>query len=165
MGGSFEQLMQEVLLQQQLKEDLEVENRELRQRIAELRRGHTILLEILGQQFTLAGELLDIPHSVSPGELPPRLEQDQPTQGALPAIAETPQPDTEQMRRLDSPIQDYESALPPSALEEMFGNEFGIETIDSAVWARPEKKPQQKDINEHEKAALRRELSGSFLLE
>ena len=58
MGGSyFEQIAQEIFKQKRLMEQLEAENRELRQRLAELRAGRGIFVEIAGSRFALRGSL------------------------------------------------------------------------------------------------------------
>lgn len=52
-GNYFEHIAQEILKQKQLMEQLEAENRELRQRLADLRAGRGILVEIAGSRFAL----------------------------------------------------------------------------------------------------------------
>ena len=49
----FEQIAQEILKQKQLMEQLEAENRELCQRLADLRAGRGIFVEIAGSRFAL----------------------------------------------------------------------------------------------------------------
>jgi len=65
-GSSFEQIMEEVLRQQQLYEDSQKENTELRRQLAELREGHGIFVEILGERFPLAAKPVDISPEIAP---------------------------------------------------------------------------------------------------
>lgn len=165
MGGSFEQLIQEVFLQKRLKEDLEAENHYLHQKLAELRSGYSISVEVLGQRFSLTDEPPDIPQGISSVEQLPFLEPEQPTEIEMPIIPDAAQLETQQISKLDQPARDYSPATPPTALEEMLTSELRPTTPTPTIRPEPEAKPQQKSVNEHEKAALRRELSGSFLLE
>jgi hypothetical protein len=59
-GDSFDQLAQAILIQKQLLEQLEAENRELRQYLADLRAGRGIFVEIFGSRFPLRDGLF--PH-------------------------------------------------------------------------------------------------------
>ena len=52
-GNYFEQIAQEIIKQKQLMDQLEAENRELRQRIADLRSGRGIFVDIAGSRFAL----------------------------------------------------------------------------------------------------------------
>ena len=52
-GNYFEQLAQEIIKQKQLMDQLEAANRELRQRLADLRAGRGIFVEIAGSRFAL----------------------------------------------------------------------------------------------------------------
>ena len=54
--SSFDLILQELLHQQNFMENLEAENRELRQQIADLRVGKEIFVEILGHRFALLSE-------------------------------------------------------------------------------------------------------------
>ena len=49
----FEQIAQEIVTQKHLMDQLEAENRELRQRLADLRAGRGIFVEIAGSRFAL----------------------------------------------------------------------------------------------------------------
>src|SRR5450755_2639937 len=57
MSG-FELIAQELVKQQQHMQMLDAENRELRRQLADLRAGYGIFIEIAGQRFSLAGEIL-----------------------------------------------------------------------------------------------------------
>ncbi len=52
-GNYFEQIAQEILKQKQLMDQLEAENRELRQQLADLRAGRGIFVDIVGSRFAL----------------------------------------------------------------------------------------------------------------
>src|SRR5260370_8853425 len=65
-GSSFEQIMEEVLRQQQLYKDSQMENTELRRQLAELREGHGIFVEILGERFPLAVKPVEISPEIAP---------------------------------------------------------------------------------------------------
>src|ERR1700737_1386207 len=55
-GNGFEQIMEELLKQKQVLDDMEAENRELHRQLADLRAGRGIVIDILGQHFSLTGE-------------------------------------------------------------------------------------------------------------
>src|SRR5438270_4216352 len=55
-GIGFEQIMEELLKQKQVLEDMEAENRELHRQLADLRAGRGIVIDILGQHFSLTCE-------------------------------------------------------------------------------------------------------------
>jgi cell division protein FtsB len=52
-GNNFEQIAHELVKQKHLMDQLEAENRELRQRLADLRAGRGIFVDIAGSRFTL----------------------------------------------------------------------------------------------------------------
>src|SRR5258706_5897601 len=66
-GSGFEQIMHDLLKQQQLLEDLEAENRELHHQLADLRAGRGIVIDILGQHFSLTGEPVGASQEKAPG--------------------------------------------------------------------------------------------------
>src|SRR6266700_3780871 len=147
-GSNFELIMQEVLKQKQLLEDLQSENDELHRQLAELREGRGIFVDILGKRFPL----VDVPVSESLPSSPP----------------ETPVPASE------SSVEEVQEDIPTSVtptmasyLEEAMLDEFSAaatrEMGQVAVWSGPITNPPTFD--EKEKENLRRELSGSFLLE
>jgi cell division protein FtsB len=53
----FDQIAQEIVRQKQRMDQLEAENRELRQQLADLRAGRGIFVEIAGSRFALRGSL------------------------------------------------------------------------------------------------------------
>lgn len=170
-GSNFELIMQEVLKQKQLLEELLTENDELHRQLAELREGRGIFVDIQGNRFPLVGE----PAGVSPAAVTTvAAEFSQQETTAIPSEAvpfslpETPVP---------TPAHDIEGAQenqPPLAtpimstfLEEALLDEFSKASTRQmeqvAVWSGPVTNPPSFD--EREKENLRRELSGSFLLE
>jgi cell division protein FtsB len=52
-GNQFEHIAQEVVKQKHLMDQLEAENRALRQQLADLRAGRGIFVEIAGRRFAL----------------------------------------------------------------------------------------------------------------
>ena len=134
---NFEQIMSAVLEQKQVWERLRAENRELRQQLIDLRAGRGIYLEIQNQRFDLVWE---------PSR--PVSEATEPLQGKLPQAA-------------NAVNSQPPSPTPSRALEEMLLDELSL-----AVKNRMGSESKLiGSLNEEQKANLRRELSGSFLLE
>jgi hypothetical protein len=170
-GSNFELIMQEVLTQKQLLEDLQSENDELHRQLAGLREGRGIFVDILGKRFPL----VELPESDSPNrEATPGAdlslqETTEILSESLPSsIPETPVP------ALKSSVEEDQEDLPTyvnptksTYLEEAMLDEFSAaatrEMSQIAVWSGPITNPPTFD--EKEKENLRRELSGSFLLE
>ena len=170
-GSNFELIMQEVLKQKQLLEDLQSENDELHFQLAELREGCSIFVDILGNRFPL----VDVPVSDSPNSIV--------TSGADLSLQETTEILSESLASstsetpvpaLESSVEEVQEDLPTyvtptmsSYLEEAMLDEFSAaatrEMGQVAVWSGPITNPPTFD--EKEKENLRRELSGSFLLE
>ena len=187
-GSSFELIMQEVLNQKQRMDDLLAENRELCRQLADLREGHGIFLEVEGKRFALTNAIsADTSHvQVVPTprtqDTPATVEPTPATPVVLPVpvatsgevvigtIPETPYPSTDEFApigQFSDEIEDEEETpiQHSTFLEEMLVDEFAsAATSPMAVWRGPEtKKPEV--IDEERKAALRKELIGSFLLE
>jgi cell division protein FtsB len=139
VDSSFALVMQGLLQQKQVLDELEAENQELHRQLADLRSGVGISIDILGQQF-----LLEVTE-------PERIETLQ-------------MPVQQKAATLDRTTDD----LSPSAtsLQEMILNEFASEAAKQmADWGDEEVETKTPMNEEAEKAALRRELTGSFLLE
>jgi hypothetical protein len=170
-GSNFELIMQEVLKQKQLLEDLFSENDELHRQLTELREGHGIFVDILGERFPL----VDVPVSDSPNriatpdadlslqETTEILSESLPT-----SIPETPGTAFEfSVEEVQEDLPTYITPTMSSYLEEAMLDEFSAaatrEMGQVAVWSGPITNPPTFD--EKEKENLRRELSGSFLLE
>ena len=176
-GSSFDLLIEQVEKQRQVMKALETENRELRHQLADLRAGRPIFIEIYGQRFALNIDGEAVPDSAEITEAPttynlPALAEaekapeivDAPTvaMAELPAAA---MQQTPQMTKTP-PVQEKSRAEGSTFLEERMIQEFASAmTSPAAVWTGPAKKPEPPMSEEEKKAALRRELMGSFLLE
>lgn len=171
-SSNFDLIMQDLLRQKQVLEDLEAENQELRRQLAELRAGRGIFVEILGTRFALHEEEVVSPEVVATAVPIPPTPQAVPDE---PSIEETP---TTMIEALPSttPIPQFAYTeggheveqetleLTPAFMEEMLFEEFtSASTNATAVWSAPGS--HSPIINDDEKATLRRELMGSFLLE
>ena len=180
-GSSFDPLLEELQQLQHVMQELERTNQELRLQLANLRMGKGIILDIAAKRFALSpdattatpsNEVQPIPqtaatattfdaipstHKTTKLPLPPPSVEEQ-------ATITTPQISGPQVPAVTAPpstIGDEEEA---SFLEEIMYDEFANQmTNPMSVWTGPIKKPLNPD--EEEKAALRRELMGSFLLE
>jgi hypothetical protein len=170
-GSNFELIMQEVLKQKQLLEDLLSENDELHHQLAELREGRGIFVDIPGKRFPL----VDVPVSDSPNRIaiPDADLSLQETTEILSESLPTSIPETP-VTAFESSVEEAQEDLPTyitptmsSYLEEAMLDEFSAaatrEMGQVAVWSGPITNPPTFD--EKEKENLRRELSGSFLLE
>jgi hypothetical protein len=170
-GSNFELIMQEVLNQKQLLEDLLSENDELHRQLAELREGRGIFVDILGKRFPLVDlSVSDSPNrKATPGADLSLQETTEILSESLPSsIPETPVPALKYPAEEDQ--EDLPTYITPTTstyLEEAMLDEFSAavtrEMSQIAVWSGPITNPPTFD--EKEKENLRRELSGSFLLE
>lgn len=170
-GSNFELIMQEVLKQKQLLEDLQSENDELHRQLADLREGRGIFVDILSKRFPL----VDIPvgdssyRNAMPGADLSLQETAEILSEPLPSpLPETPVPALEaSIEEVQENLPTYETPTISSYLEEAMLDEFSAaatrEMSQVAVWSGPITNPPNFD--EKEKENLRRELSGSFLLE
>ncbi len=165
-GSSFDLIMQEVINQKQYLDELFKENQNLQRQLAELRAGQRILLEVYGQQFTLNGEAVVATHAekVSPKE-GYSASQETINMPPLNDSSSSAIPDTELPAEPVRDNAEQQMASRPAFLEELLVDEFtAAATSPMHAWINsPEK--GRPPIDEDEKAALRRELSGSFLLE
>ena len=180
-GNGFDSIAQAIIQQKLTMDKLEEENRELRRQLADLRAGHGIFIEIAGERFPLRGEI-PVPQSFTqnlpqqdflPSTIPTpapevpvsQLNDDEDTAEFAPATAEFV-PTVELPPLEDAPLQEEEQPKVPTFLEEIMIDEFAASSTSSmAVWQGPARKQQPEQIDEDQKAALRRELMGSFLLE
>lgn len=178
--SSFEFVLQALRMQKQNLEQLQAENSGLHQQLADLRNGQGIFVEIPGARFALVGtQPLEVLAHETRQEAPILelvLAQtvDAPTT-TMPFIPETPRPIElseeamplrEQVTGAISPS--FSSSLLEDGMDAMDEDDFADSdsvTSPIAVWKGAEANPRPKNINEDEKAALRRELIGSFLLE
>lgn len=178
-GSSFELIAQEMLKQKHIMEKLIEENRELRRQLAELREGRGIFVEINGQRIALnllmeeaapakpAESLPQAPsRATNTGQANTQVITDAPT---VATPAQTP-PTDPRMPVFPETVPttprkgENEKTTPSTFLEEVMVDEFSAAmTSPKAVWTGPAKQPEIAD--EDQKAALRKELMGSFLLE
>ncbi len=138
----FEQIMSAVLEQKQVWEKLQAENRELRQQLLDLRSGRGIYVEIMNQRFQLVWDS-------SKGNP----EEAQAASGKRPQAG----------KGVKGTVQTSPQQPSPGVLEEML-----LDELSSAMnnrMAAPGDRKSTAGLNEEQKATLRRELSGSFLLE
>jgi len=170
-SSNFELIMQEVLKQKQLLEGLLSEKDELHRQLAELREGRGIFVDILGERFTLVDvQVSDSPDRIATPEADLSLQE---TAEILSESLPTSIPETP-LTAFESSVEEAQEDLPTyttptmsSYLEEAMLDEFSAaatrEMGQVAVWSGPITNPPTFD--EKEKENLRRELSGSFLLE
>ena len=171
-GSGFEQITEELLKQKQVLDDMEAENRELHRQLADLRAGRGIMINILGQHFSLTGETVVTVQEEIPGQEADVSMQETSMianiphdEASLPSIPETPIPNmVVVMEELSEDTSPSRPAVSPIFLEEMLLEEFTSAAGNQmSVWSGPVS--SSGEIDEAEKAALRRELMGSFLLE
>jgi hypothetical protein len=189
IADHFDQITQELLRQKQLMDKLEAENRELRQRIADLRSGRGIFVDINGIRFALrddsspmqATSASSVPASISsfttstPSATSPLNQHivDTPTEVIPEITAQLQEQGVKQMSPSKNDGDKNATTGESTFLEEIMLDEFNnVLTSPNAVWQDPaEKKPSkqqrkpQEPIDERQKEALRRELTGSYLLE
>src|SRR5215469_580374 len=139
VDSSYALVMQALLQQQQNLEELEAENQELHRQLADLLAGVGISIEILGQRFSL----------VETG-----IERQETHQMFV----------QEKAARRDRTTDEFSPST--SFLQEMIMNEFtSAATNQMGIWRDEESRKKEPTNEEEEKAVLRRELTGSFLLE
>ncbi len=164
MSNRFDSIAQAILKQKQMMDELQRENRELRRQLADLRAGHGIFIEMAGQRIPLKGEIT-LSQNIIQQDFSPA-----PTTSSLPEVAVEREesakiaPTPEVSPLADTSVEE-EKEKAPTFLEEIMLDEFvAASTSPMAVWKGPVNKPEEQ-IDEEQKAALRRELMGSFLLE
>ena len=183
-GSSFDLIMQEVFNQKQRMEELTEENRDLHRQLLDLCDGRGIFLEIYGKKFALVGEqVVASPQAGSTAQNSPTVDQEtigmalneSPTNTVL----ETPPPGTNEFEQISDyynheveeveEVQKEGTALTPTPtfLEEMLIDEFASASTSQLPVATWQDSGTSKPllIDEEEKATLRKELIGSFLLE
>lgn len=157
--NAFELIMDELLQQKLYLDELVRENKELRGQLADLREGRDILVDILGQRYSLMTD--------TPVEVLATLEMPSVTQQApVTMLSEVPATSVPGALLTESDRNPEEIAPSPSAefLEEMILDELASAAATPwAVWTGPATPALSKE--EEEKAALRRELTDSYLLE
>jgi hypothetical protein len=165
MGESnFNLIAQSLLKQRSLMEELARENRELRRQLTDLRAGKGISVEICGQLIALVQTapvetpVISVPQNVSAPEGVAVSIAEAPT-SVMPAVA-----NSEQEAVTPSLEKEEKKTDSSTFLEEVMLDEFSSALSNSkAVWSGPPK--PEEDLKEEQKAALRRDLMGSYLLE
>jgi len=137
----FEQIMSAVLEQKQVWEKIQAENCELRQQLIDLRAGRGIYVEIMNQRFQLVWDSTKVEAETADAAAGKRAP-------AAKAIKGTPQ---------------TAATASGGVLEEMLLDE--LSSAMSNRMSTPGERKSSTSLNEEQKATLRRELSGSFLLE
>ncbi len=189
MGGSgFDQLAQEIIKQKHIMDKLVAENQDLHRQLADLRAGRGIFIEINGQRFALAQNTNN-----STSDAPVQEEVIIETAVAMPQQEQTVTNETQ--NRVEPHVSTVQSSptlpLPPVAtthhsgsqskkqttfLEEVMIDEFAS-AMTSPLALRKDSKQQKaitetktqppvaEEDKEEDKATLRKELMGSFLLD
>lgn len=179
-GTSFDLILEEVLKQKRVLEELQAENEALRQQLDDLRAGKGISIDIVGQLFSLHPEdQAPLPeampdasqqevHTPSPEEVP-SVAVGPVSEGVTAVLNEVPADEARDSSGdfLLEEVSDNGTPFPATAssfLEEAMLEEFAnASTHQMNVWSGPI--TDHPTLDEHEKASLRRELMGSFLLE
>jgi hypothetical protein len=175
----FDFIAQAMMKQKQLMDELENENRELRRQITDLRAGYGIFIEVEGKRFPIKGEIV----VAQAAPVSYVIEPDFSAYFTAPSLPEeliSPINENKQNAEVvqalevsfveELPLQQEEEQAQekaPTFLEEIMIDEFATASTSpmSSVWNGASKKQEQEQIDEEQKAALRRELMGSFLLE
>jgi hypothetical protein len=171
----FDSIAHAILEQKQMMDALVNENRELRRQIADLRAGHGVFIEVAGQRFPLKGEI-----TVAQPVRTPNVQQQDflpvPGTSSLPnmPVAQV-QGNEYQESAQAAPTPEYSSLADtfavkekekvPTFLEEIMLDEFVAASTSPMTASKGAGARQEEPIDEEQKAALRRELMGSFLLE
>lgn len=172
--SSFEFILQALRSQKQRLEELQAENSELHQQLAALRNGHGIFVEILGTRFALVKTQQEMMQASTMIQDAPTMQIAQTiTAPVPPSVPETPRtlepvPVKEHSVLQEQVTEEISQSLAPalSFLEEVDEDDFlSTVTTPIAIWSGAKTNPRQKNVEEDENAALRRQLIGSFLLE
>ncbi|GCE17180.1 hypothetical protein [Dictyobacter kobayashii] len=170
-GSSFDLIAQELLKQRNIMEELEAENRRLREQLTDLRAGYGVFLEINGTRIAL--DTLQAVSSSSPEHMTVTQAPQASTVSMEPQEQESQESVEEEVAQpvaqqpgSTSPLQQAEKkeTEQPTFLEEIMLDEFAS-ALTSPHAALPAPEKQSSQPSEEQKAHLRRELMGSFLLE
>jgi len=165
---SFDLITQELVKHQQTMEILQAENRELRQQLTDLRTGRGIFIEINGKRFPLNASFLSQISSVQ--------SSSSMQQKASPLIADEPTTAISKLSSAEaaksvSPLQNSKQAETSSStfLEEAMISEFASALSSPATASQgpiqQREEYKQEKSEEEQKAVLRRDLMGSYLLD
>jgi hypothetical protein len=165
---SFDLITQELLKHQRTMELLQAENQELRQQIADLRDGRGIFIEINGQRFALNVSFISQTSSV---ELSPPTQQSDPVINEK-SVEENAEglavKNAERASQIENNKQEKTNNN-ITFLEEIMISEFASDltsplTLLQDPIGQQEGQNQEKS-EEDQKAVLRRDLMGSYLLD
>ena len=168
-SNSFDLITQELLKQQQIMKIRQAENRELRQQLTDLRNGRGIFIEINGKRFALKVSFISEDSAIQ--------SSSSVTQEASPVVAEEittaiSKVFSTETAKSASPSQNQQQPVissSPTFLEEAMISEFAS-AMDSPLTllqasTNPQKGYKQGKSEEEQKAVLRRDLMGSYLLD
>jgi len=167
-SNSFDLITQELLGQRRTMEILQAENRELRQQLTDLRTGRGIFIEISGKRFALNASFISQASSIQ--------SSSSVLQEASPSIADEPTTAISKVlpakaAKSVSPSQNSKRAETASStfLEEVMIGEFASAMASPSTLLHDPIKQQeehkQEKSEEEQKALLRRDLMGSYLLD
>ncbi len=171
MGGNyFDHIAREILQQQQLMNALQEENRELRRQLADLSTGRGIFIEIYGQRIALLDNTVDTPSSYNLVQSSSEdiWVEDIPIEASEHIESLSEEGMTEKAlipgREESKPVSVAAPEHTQTFLEEVMIDEFSA-ALTGPVPASTKQADEQENINEEQKALLRQELLGSYLLE
>jgi hypothetical protein len=179
-GSSFDLIVQELQVQQHIMKEMKAENRKLHQQLAALRTGQGVVLEINGTQLALETQIA--PNSSTSSQQPivsPSIATLRPSHEDKKSVEEqvlmveqsnnnedhtNKNAERSSKTAIASQQEKEEPRRPSTFLEEIMLDEFASAlTTPTAIQQAQEREPTVS--KEEQKAALRRELIGSFLLE
>ncbi|GCF09183.1 hypothetical protein [Dictyobacter arantiisoli] len=187
-GSSFDLIAQEIQKQQHIMEELKAENRQLHQQLSALRAGQGIFLEINGTRIALATPFVssssssthftatlpetpqttwtyaDKVHNEEAQAIPSSFDGDSAKEEENVQPQEQAEVPMSEQAQLLSEAPTKEIAVETTFLEEIMLDEFAA-ALTAPNQALQTADPRKNHTKEEQKATLRRELMGSFLLE
>ena len=174
-GNSFDLILQELQRQKYIMEEMKAENHDLHQQLTALRRGQGIVLAINGTQLTLEAQPLSPsstttqPFTVSSPASTLSLAQENKkfVVEHIPSAEQNnhnKEPQMTPQAAIPSHQEKEEARQPNTFLEEIMLDEFSS-ALTTSTPIQQTQEYELKVSKEEQKAALRRELIGSFLLE
>jgi hypothetical protein len=167
-SNSFDLITQELLRQRQTMEILQAENRELRQQLTDLRTGRGIFIEINGKRFALNASITSQASSVQSSSS--ALQEASPSVADEPTEAISTVLPVEVTERVSSSQNNKQAETTSSTfLEEVMIGEFAsamaspLPLLQDPIKQQEEHKQERSE--EEQKALLRRDLMGSYLLD
>jgi hypothetical protein len=166
---SFDFIMQDLLKHQQTMELLQAENRELRQQLTDLRTGRGIFIEINGHRFALNASLISQASSIESSssvqqQASPAINDKLTTAISKESLSE----EAEEVMPIQSDKQEKDgdnlTFLEVAMISEFASALASPLTLLQDPIKQPEEQEQEKS-EEEQKAVLRRDLMGSYLLD